>query len=212
MNKKENLSCIDCFTTACKDGKGMRPDFCVGEKLSDDIKQQALSAYQQDEQSKKVAVVAAEIEGAFYGKMTRVEETCEFAKKIGAKKIGIALCVGLIEEGRIFAKFMRGRGFEVYGACCKAGSFPKPEFGIEEQYIRRDGECICNPVLQAKILNEQKTDLNVVIGLCVGHDSLFYKYSDALCTTLVAKDRVLGHNPVAALYTAKSYYKKLFTE
>ncbi|WP_297234869.1 DUF1847 domain-containing protein [uncultured Flavonifractor sp.] len=49
------------------------------------------------------------------------------------------------------------------------------------------------------------------IATCVGHDSLFYKYSDALVTTLVAKDRVLGHNPAAALYNAESYYKsKLF--
>ena len=43
----------------------------------------------------------------------------------------------------------------------------------------------------------------------MGHDSLFYKYSEALTTTAVTKDRVLGHNPVAALYTADSYYSKL---
>ena len=68
---------------------------------------------------------------------------------------------------------------------------------------------MCNPILQAKILNQEQTDLNVVIGLCVGHDSMFYKYSEALCTTLVTKDRVLGHNPAAALYQADSYYAKL---
>lgn len=49
--------------------------------------------------------------------------------------------------------------------------------------------------------------MNIVMGLCVGHDSLFYKYSEALTTTLVVKDRVTGHNPVAALYTSHSYYK-----
>ena len=68
---------------------------------------------------------------------------------------------------------------------------------------------MCNPIMQAEVLNETGTDLNVVMGLCVGHDSLFYKYSDALCTTLVTKDRVLGHNPVAALYQADGYYSKL---
>jgi len=51
--------------------------------------------------------------------------------------------------------------------------------------------------------------LNVLIGLCVGHDSLFFKYSRAPVTVLVAKDRVLGHNPVAALYTSNSYYRRL---
>ena len=71
---------------------------------------------------------------------------------------------------------------------------------------------MCNPVLQAKLLNAAKTDLNVVMGLCVGHDSLFYKYSEALTTTGVTKDRVLGHNPAAALYMADGYYKKLMEE
>ena len=69
---------------------------------------------------------------------------------------------------------------------------------------------MCNPILQAKLLNRQGTELNIVVGLCVGHDSLFYKYSDALCTTLVTKDRVTGNNPAAALYTADSYYKRLY--
>lgn len=68
---------------------------------------------------------------------------------------------------------------------------------------------MCNPILQAQMLNKEHTDINIVMGLCVGHDSLFYKYADALTTTLVTKDRVLGHNPVAALNTVDSYYKKL---
>ena len=71
---------------------------------------------------------------------------------------------------------------------------------------------MCNPIMQAKIMNREKTDFNVIVGLCVGHDSLFYKYADALCTTLVTKDRVMGHNPVAALYQAKAYYKRLSNE
>ena len=64
-------------------------------------------------------------------------------------------------------------------------------------------------MLQAQLLNAQKTDLNVVVGLCVGHDSLFMKHSDAPVTTLITKDRVLGHNPAAALYTSNFYYKRL---
>lgn len=65
---------------------------------------------------------------------------------------------------------------------------------------------MCNPILQAQDLNAAGTELNVVVGLCVGHDSLFYKYAEAPTTTLITKDRVLGHNPAAALYTAKTYY------
>ena len=65
------------------------------------------------------------------------------------------------------------------------------------------GPVACNPVLQAQLLNEAGTELNIVMGLCVGHDSLFYKHAKAVTTTLVVKDRVLVHNPVMALYTAE---------
>lgn len=64
------------------------------------------------------------------------------------------------------------------------------------------------PYLQARILSREKTDLNIATGLCVGHDALFCKYSAAPVTTLIVKGRVLGHNPVAALYS--HYYKKLY--
>ena len=70
------------------------------------------------------------------------------------------------------------------------------------------GSAMCNPILQARLLNQAHTDLNVAIGLCVGHDSLFYRSSEAYVTTLVTKDRVTGHNPAAALYTARAYYRK----
>ena len=38
---------------------------------------------------------------------------------------------------------------------------------------------------------------------------LFAKYSSAPVTTLVVKDRVTGHNPVAVLYGQNFYYKRL---
>lgn len=131
---------------------------------------------------------------------------------MGYHKIGIATCVGLIEESRIFARILRKNGFEVVGAVCKVGSFEKTKVGVPEEDTRITGPIMCNPIMQAKIMNREKTDFNVIVGLCVGHDSLFYKYADALCTTLVTKDRVMGHNPVAALYQAKAYYKRLSNE
>ena len=70
-------------------------------------------------------------------------------------------------------------------------------------------EPMCNPIMQANLLNDAETDFNILVGLCVGHDSLFFKYSDAMTTVLVAKDRVLGHNPAAALYTTSTYYARL---
>jgi len=137
----------------------------------------------------------------------------QFAKKMGYKKLGIASCIGLKDEAEMLTRILENRGFEVASVCCKAGAVPKERIGItEEQKIAGPGafEAMCNPITQAEILNDEGTEFNILVGLCVGHDSLFFKYSKAPVTVLVAKDRVFGHNPVMGLYLAPSaYYRKL---
>ncbi|OIN97065.1 MAG: hypothetical protein AUJ48_00570 [Deltaproteobacteria bacterium CG1_02_45_11] len=143
---------------------------------------------------------------------TRVEEVAQFSKKMGYKRLGIAFCFGLRQEALILTEILENRGFEVVSVCCKVGSVPKETIGIKKEqkiYGPDSWESMCNPIAQAKILNAQDTDFNIAVGLCVGHDSLFFKHADALTTVLVAKDRVLGHNPAAGLYLATSYYRKL---
>jgi uncharacterized metal-binding protein len=159
-----------------------------------------------------MAYSAAEVEGTYYGKLTRVEEIIAFARRIGAGKIGVATCIGLMEESKVFVKILGANDLKAYTVICKVGSVDKTEIGVPEELKVQKGsyEAICNPILQAKLLNRQQTDLNVVVGLCVGHDSLFMRHSKAPVTTLITKDRVLGHNPAAALYASGFYYKKLF--
>ena len=188
--EKRTLSCTDCGVLNCHKRNASYPEFCLTEKLTDEDIAETTALYE-DEENRKVSVISAEIEGEFYGKYTRV---------------------GLIEESRIFARILRKNGFDVYSAVCKVGSFNKTDIGLDEKYTCVTGNVMCNPILQAKLLNKAGTDLNVVIGLCVGHDSLFYKYSEALSTTLVTKDRVLAHNPVGALYQVKAYYKRLLDD
>lgn len=154
-------------------------------------------------------VASAEVEYEGYCQWTRVQEIMEFARKIGAKKIGIANCIGLINEARIFARILRANDFEPYAVICKVEGRAKTSMGIPEK-CEQIGPAMCNPILQARLLNKAGTDLNVVMGLCVGHDSLFYRYSEAYVTTLITKDRVTGNNPAASLYTAGSYYRKKF--
>ena len=210
-NEPTQLSCVDCAAKACKKGDADKyPAFCLTKNMDPALLQEALGCYDEPG-NRNIMVNAANVESEFYGKMTRVQETVEFAKRIGAKKIGIATCMGLLEEAKIFTKILRKNGFEVFGICCKAGAIPKVQIGIEAK-CENSGKTMCNPILQAKTLNAEHTDLNVAIGLCVGHDSLFYKYSDALVTTLVAKDRVTGHNPCAVLYNINSYYKDLMKD
>ncbi len=204
-------SCSDCGLLNCYRQESRFPDFCPGESVEERTLDGVIARYSGDEGDARAARVAAEVEGLNYGKLTRVEEVLAFARRTGARKIGLATCVGLIEETRLFSKILRNNGFEPYAVLCKIGSVDKGEIGIEgELKLRPESfEALCNPLLQAKMLNDWKSELNVVIGLCVGHDALFCKHSDALVTTLIVKDRVLAHNPAAALYTSGSYYKRI---
>lgn len=208
MKEDMTLSCVDCGTQNCKFKDRTYPDFCLTINLKEEDKEWAMEKYD-EARNKEIMIASAEVEYEGYCQWSRVQEIMEFARKIKAHRIGIANCIGLINEARIFAKILRANGFEPYAVICKVAGQAKTSVGIPEK-CESIGPAMCNPILQARLLNEAHTDLNVVIGLCVGHDSLFYKYSEAYVTTLVTKDRVTGNNPAAALYTAHSYYHKKF--
>ena len=98
---------------------------------------------------------------------------------------------------------------------CKTGAVDKSEIGIPDELKLNRGcghESMCNPILQAKVLAAQGTDLNILIGLCAGHDTLFLRHSQAPVTVMIVKDRVLAHNPVGALYTATTGYSRFKKE
>lgn len=215
----DRLNCADCRQLNCYRRDKRFPEFClsVTSRGAADINteiEQSKIAYTEEGPDRRMALAAAEIEGLYYGKLTRVEEIIAFAKRIGAKKLGIATCIGLMDETRVFSRVLAAKGLESYSVICKVGSLDKTEIGVPPEYKVQQGchEALCNPVLQARLLNQAGTDLNIVVGLCVGHDSLFIKHSAAPVTTLITKDRVLGHNPAAALYTSGFYYKRLLQE
>jgi len=136
---------------------------------------------------------------------TRIRELIEYARILHYKKIGVAGCIGLIEESKLLARILIEAGFQVVLVGCMAGGMPRERFGLKER--KGAGPFACNPIMQAAVLNREKTDLNVMVGLCLGHDILFIKNSEADVTPLIVKDRITGHNPIAALYTSRSYYK-----
>ena len=197
----ERRSCVVCGTKGCDGRGGRRPDFCLTDNMPEGLLESSLEHYREGEDA-AILKAAATVEHDGYLRWCRVQETVEFAKRMGYRRIGIATCVGLL------AGILRSHGFEVIGAGCKAGMVPKTDVGIDPECCDV-GRNTCNPVLQAEFLNRGGTDLNIVMGLCVGHDCLFNKHSEAPVTTLVVKDRVLANNPAGALYTAGSYYKRL---
>ncbi len=141
----------------------------------------------------------------------RILEIAEFARRMNYQRLGLIFCAGLAREGRKVRAFYRAKGFEVVSTICKVGQVPKESLGVKDEqkiFIGRH-ESMCNPIAQAMMMNAADTQLNILLGLCVGHDSLVFKYSAAPCTVLAAKDRVFGHNPLAAVYTLESYYRYL---
>ena len=148
----------------------------------------------------------------FRTRIPRIEETIQLAHKNGFKRLGLAFCVGLANEARMVTGILEGKGFEVVSVCCKAGAIPKERIGIkpEEKIPGPDRyESMCSPITQAEILNSEDVDFAILMGLCVGHDTLFIRYCKAPMTVLAVKDRVTGHNPLAAVYLSQSYYGRL---
>ncbi|HEY8364302.1 MAG TPA: DUF1847 domain-containing protein [Haloplasmataceae bacterium] len=163
-----------------------------------------------EEENHKLAYNSALVESSGYGKNTRLEEIIDFANRCGFKRLGVAFCIGLKEEAKCLCHILKHHHFEVISVVCKNASIPKEFMGIKEDEKVRPNtrEAMCNPIMQAMVLNKAQTELNILLGLCVGHDTLFIKYSKAPITVFAVKDRVLAHNPLGAIYLANSYYKK----
>ena len=231
MSETVSVTCAKCSsvwqkhgTTNCWSGDPVLAPPKLGNCPSDvfgDVVQESFDEYLGDSEDAKIAFVAARVEGLCYqpvpgsdavnARWTRVEDTIAFAKLMGYKKIGMATCIGLLDESERLAKILAAQGFEPISVCCKAGSIDKLELGLAETDKVRPGtfEPACNPIAQAEICNRMGTEMNIIVGLCVGHDMLFNKHSTAPVTTLIVKDRVTGHNPIAVLYGQNFYYKRL---
>ena len=207
MSTKMLPTCADCPFPASKkvcyrrNGKG--PENCptISDPATCNLGPESF------EDNQEMEFYLKSVEGS--GVLTpRLMETVDFAKRMNYSKLGIAFCGGLRNEAKKISAFFKGHGFEVYSAICKIGRNNKSQLvsNIDKKEAK---QTLCNPIGQAELLNNANTEFNVVVGLCVGHDSLFLKHSSAMSTILVVKDRQLGHNPIGAINTLDSYYSFL---
>ncbi|HKJ65622.1 MAG TPA: DUF1847 domain-containing protein [Desulfopila sp.] len=204
----------------CKTDSGRYPDNCPTAKAGK-IQTMALDEYGREPVSTFARQASLQEKDGYANRergyenvrpaKPRIEEVLDFIEKMGYRKIGMAFCIGLRKEAAQVEKLFASRSLEMVSVICKVGRIGKEALGIGDQDKIAVGEfeSMCNPILQAELLNEAGTEFNVLIGLCVGHDSLFLQYAKAPCTVLAVKDRVTGHNPLAAIYTLDSYYRAL---
>jgi uncharacterized metal-binding protein len=223
--KKTSWQCSHCPAAACSPAIGSHtlepekaPVFCPMKKQPE-VLAAALAEYAKPE-VKEFARQASIQEFECYentpdGRRTRnprIVELVQFGHKMHYRKLGLAFCTGLVKEAGEVTDILEKAGFEVISTRCKVGAVPKEIIGIKaEQKIGGPQACepMCNPIAQAELLNEAKVDLAVMLGLCLGHDTLFFQYCRVPVTVLAVKDRVTGHNPLAAIYLADSYYSRL---
>lgn len=123
----------------------------------------------------------------------RVNEIIEYSKEAGFKKIGIANCTAFTRETDQLERILLDSGLEVDRVNCKYGRVPF------NSLVPGYSGVSCNPAGQAKYLEEKGTELNIMVGLCLGHDMIFNSKSMAPVTPLVVKDRKLKHNSLSKL-------------
>lgn len=198
--------CAKCTVVRCrtKDVNKKVPPFCPTEKYRDLVEECAAKLMLPENQainkawlgyiSKVVNPEKTKQKVAW----TRVDEIMEYARLRGMKKIGIGTCGELLYEAKLLTEILEANGFEAVSVICLCGELDPQKIGIPF-------ERTCNPIMQAEILNREKTDLNIMLGLCLGHDIMFLRNCKAETTPLIVKDRALGHNPTAALYMSKNF-------
>jgi len=210
----EDPACAYCPSKvrACRTGESETrgPGFCPAHVDAAGLGTARLRY--EDDEIHRISVASALVEAEGYCKWTRVEEVVQFSKRMGYRKIGIANCISFVDHARVLSGILESHSFDVASVACKSGNIPKEDIGLTDaQKIRPGGfEPMCNPVAQAELLNAHGCEFNIVMGLCVGHDSLFIKEAKGLVTVLITKDRVLAHNPIGALNLADTYYSRVY--
>ena len=203
-----DAQCAKCNVLRCRSlNKELKlPDFCP-TKNCPDIIEDSVCRHKDDADTHAINLAWVKLMNRVNQNRyvwTQLDEVMEYARIRGVKRLGIATCYALLPECRMLTNVLERNDFEAVSVCCLSG-----EVRPEDVDVVREG-IFCNPLMQAEVLNRAGTQLNIMLGLCMGHDILFTKNSKADVTTLVVKDRALGHNPVAALYMSAGNYGDRF--
>lgn len=120
---------------------------------------------------------------------SRIKELINFAKNSNFKKLGVANCLSMQKYADKLIEILKNEGFDVITMNCKVSGLQNSDlFGEESKGPS------CDPSSQANYFNENNTDLNINVGLCLGHGIVFDKYSKAPTTTIIVKDFATNHN------------------
>jgi uncharacterized metal-binding protein len=193
-------ACATCHTAASFRGECARmPEGCP--TLARPTLTKDMASYREPERAQIMRVADAAPFTPQREKRSRVEELIFFAQQRGLTRVGVAFCVSMTKEAQALARVLETAGLHAELACCRVGAVDVSELGLEKAHPERFAST-CNPVAQARLLDEQRVELIVQLGLCLGHDLILQEEAKAPVTTLVVKDRVFDHDPITALRAA----------
>ena len=158
-------------------------------------------AYRQEGFTRDVCRAHSQLLGRGSSQWPRVEHLREYCLHAGVGFVGLAICSAFLEEARTVRAYLREKNIDAVIACCKIGAVRLADIGVDRD-IGYD-YALCNPVGQAMLLNRNKTQMNVLMGLCLPHDMLVIEHADAPCTTLFVKENMSGHHPLGTLRDMK---------
>ena len=174
------MRCLSCKNKACKS----EAKDC--NKAHDSVLPHYLSADNQSLYSHADSLVS----NGLAGTLSRFEEIVLFSKAQGYKEIALAYCFAMERMAENVANALEREGFVISSVRCSIN-------GIRENEISpKLGPAVnCNPIGQARSVNDSDAEFVIEMGLCLGHDVLFHQYLTKPFTVFVVKDRKHNHCP-----------------
>jgi uncharacterized metal-binding protein len=112
--KPDQSQCAYCNRKKCSHGDlSQAPDFCPSIHHAD-VLAEAKKTLRKETNFKMAQDVARTWKE--YGKLTRVEETIQYARNRGYQQLGVAFCVGLSEEAAKLTNLLINEKFNVVSA------------------------------------------------------------------------------------------------
>jgi uncharacterized metal-binding protein/rhodanese-related sulfurtransferase len=173
--------------------KGCRKASPCSDKSSEYIDQ-----YTSDETRAVTGAASKLVDNGRAGTLSRLEEIVEYCKLRGYSKIGVAYCFGMEKEAELLKQFLNRENLALEMISCSVD-------GVKESTIdssKVSTSVSCNPIGQAARINAAGVPFTILMGLCLGHDVIIQKKLNMEFTTLIVKDRVNNHNPMAGLTSA----------
>jgi uncharacterized metal-binding protein len=181
------MDCTNCQPKTCRESES-----CGIEKFDN---AEVIIDYQKPENQKILQAAASLVDNGKAGTLSRLKETIAFIKRIGYKKVGLAYCYGMEKEANQLKEMFRREGIKLRTVSCTVGGINQDEINISS-YTEKVS---CNPLGQARELNNEEVDFVIIMGICLGHDILLQRNLKSDFTTLVVKDRVFANAPLKAL-------------